>query len=632
MRLFTMLLDPNDRGIGEDVRRSYEALPRRRGLEFEWLAFDHAAVLTAWDDPWGEPLVAKVGSWLGAGMVRLDNRGEVERWTECDCQSLSDLEVVLRVVARCGTRYIPHILGDFAFVVWTSPNRTAVAAADAFAAQRLYRNERQGLLVFGSRADALTNDHNYDKIYLAELLSYCPPSNGRSVYADVSSVPAATVLTFSQRQVAQKKYWSAHDFEPHQQVPQSETVAVEACHALMTDAVTARLTNSDGMWAQLSGGIDSSSIVSLAQWRHESGRSSASLGGTVTWVDHHGTGADERQYSDSVIKRYRIPNELIDSLPLWCDDGLPPPLTDQPAGLYPFYARDRSLVEAVRRNGGRCLLTGRGGDELFAGNMFFFADWVAAGRIVPAMREMRRRAAIGRVSFWELAYKNALLPLVVGPLRRKLIREEGQVPRWVSRSLVKSLDLSTRACAPMSYSGRFGRKYADARATIVDAIPASLSTGVIEEGLDVRHPYLYRPLVEFALRLSPELCVRPYARKWVLREAMRGILPEEVRTRVGKGLLYGAFAWSMVGHQDQLSWLIQDSMLGQLGIVDTRELQVASSKAKYERDSYEKLSVDVQYTLAIEAWLRVRSGVWRYEGSTKSIGRISNSTALLDRA
>jgi asparagine synthase (glutamine-hydrolysing) len=242
--------------------------------------------------------------------------------------------------------------------------------------------------------------------------------------------------------------------------------------------------------------------------------------------------------------------------------------------------------------------------------MFFFADWVTRGRILPAMREMMRRAALGRASVWELAYKNALLPLVPSALRRRLIHENGMMPPWLDAGAVRTYGLTRRSAACESYNGRFGHKYRDSMVAAIESLPARLPQGVFEEALEVAHPFLHRPLVEFALQLPPELCVQPHARKWILREAMRGILPEQVRTRVGKGVLYGLLSWSIADQRNRLQPLLRDPILAQLGVVNTDRLRRAFDAAQHEREGPNNPSADVQYTLAVEAWLQVRSGRW----------------------
>ena len=323
-------------------------------------------------------------------------------------------------------------------------------------------------------------------------------------------------------------------------------------------------------WSQLSGGIDSSSIVGMAQWLAKSGTVSQGLAGTVTWADSHGMGADERGYSDAVAEHAHVRNETIVDVGLWADDGQPPPLTDQPEGTFSLYARQRKMCEIVTGAGGRVLLTGLGGDELFVGSMFFFADWLVAGRRWEAIREMAVRAAMGRVSFWSSATMNAILPLLPALLQRRLVRGEGQLPPWATERAVRSYDLRRRAFAPFVYAGRRGKKYEDAIAAAVTACRVTGAGGVIEDQLDVRHPYLDRPLVEFALTLPPETCVRPFQRKWILREAMKGILPDLVRCRIGKGLLAGAHAASITRDRSVIEPLLRDPILANLGVVSAR--------------------------------------------------------------
>ena len=259
------------------------------------------------------------------------------------------------------------------------------------------------------------------------------------------------------------------------------------------------------------------------------------------------------------------------------------------------------------------LLTGVGGDNLFTGSMFFFADWLTRGCIWPAAREMAQRAAMGRVSFWELAYRNALLPILPRGVRGGLVNEVGTVPPWMRRTAVRRYALRERAVAPSSYTGRIDHKYQHAVAAAVAVLGGALSYEVIEDSLDVRHPFLYRPLVEFALGLPPQFCARANARKWVLREAMRGILPNAVRTRVGKGAPNGRLAWSLAAQRELLKPLVANPILADLGVVDPKKLRAAFEAAEHERETRSQPFAAMQETLAIEAWLEMRSGRWPRE-------------------
>ncbi len=618
MRYFVCLLDPEGRGIPEALLRRYEVLPRAQGLEFEWHRLrvagaeraSRGAVMIAWNDPWGPPPVVCADNYLSAGTLRLDNREDLERWAECQGEHLPDVELVRRVVARHGTKYVPQIAGDFAFVVWNGTTRTVIAAVDAFAVKKLYYNTGGDFLAFASRAEALALEEEYDVQFLAELVATCVLSPELSPYAGVKQLPAATLAVGTGGRLTFRSYWSPAEFGTDTTWVTREREAADTCRELLAESVRLRLGPVGATWAQLSGGLDSSSIVSVAQWLAEHGAIDQGLDGTVTYVDMQGTESDEREYSDAVVARWGVHNHPIVNPPFWHDGEANPPRTDWPRESVALYPRERRLVDVVAGAGGRVLLTGFAGDEMFTGTMYFFADWIAQGRVGAALREMTRRAAIGRASVWDLAYQNAFLPLVPDSIRRWIFRDQGRVLPWITLAATRRYQLRNRITAAATYAGALGRKYHHALVTNVTAISRLLDPGFLGDELEVRYPFLYRPLVEFALRLPPELCVRPQARKWILREAMRGILPEVVRTRIGKGGVTSLLGWSLTAQRPLLEPLLREPMLAEFGIVDAAKLRRAFDAAPHlpHRDDF--LQTAVQSTLILEAWLQLRSNRW----------------------
>jgi asparagine synthase (glutamine-hydrolysing) len=136
--------------------------------------------------------------------------------------------------------------------------------------------------------------------------------------------------------------------------------------------------------------------------------------------------------------------------------------------------------------------------------------------------------------------------------------------------------------------------------------------GVIADSLDVRHPFLYRPLVEFALRLPQELRARAHAHRWVLRQAMSGILPEKVLTRVGKPTTNDFLEWSLTAERERLAPLIRAPILADLGVVEPTKLLEAFDDVIHRARGAEALCGPLLNTLAVEAWLRIRSGRWPF--------------------
>jgi asparagine synthase (glutamine-hydrolysing) len=616
MRFFTCILDPLDRGISERVRQRYEALPRRRGLHFRWQSFDQMALLLTWDDTEDQPLVAQgqPGDWVAVGMARLDNRPDLLRRTKRGQSGMFDLEVIRHVIAERGVYCVPDFLGDFAFVAWQARSRTGVAACDAFAVRRLYYTERDGLVAFASRAEALATEEKYEVRYLAELVTLRPMSENISVYAGVKAVPrASTALLMPGRSIITRRYWHASDYPVESSWGNAEREAVERCRDLLAESVRLRMGGAGETWAQLSGGMDSSSIVSCAQWLAERGDCSDGLAGTVTFVDRAGTSTDEQDYSGAVVDRWKVPNVTIVDPPVWHDASSELPHLDQPSGDLPVYPRDRRLCAIVRGAGGRVLLTGSGGDQLFSGTMLFFADWIARGHVAAAIREMARRAAIGRVSFWQLAYRNAFLPFLPRAAHVRFVHDQDEVPAipWLDYPRMKRLGIGRRpAVTAAGYGGKLGHKYHHAVVSMIATLVEHYQGGVIADSLDVRHPLLYRPLVEFALRLPPQLRARPHAHRWVLRQAMQGILPDRVRTRVGKPGTSDYLVWSLTSERERLAALTRTPILADLGVIEAAKLQAVFQDVSRRARGGEFLCGPLLNTLAVELWLRIRSGRW----------------------
>lgn len=128
-------------------------------------------------------------------------------------------------------------------------------------------------------------------------------------------------------------------------------------------------------------------------------------------------------------------------------------------------------------------------------------------------------------------------------------------------------------------------------------------------------PFLDRPLVELSLGFAPAICAQPCARKWVLREAMRGILPELVRTRHGKGSVDGAFAHWLAREGIRLTRKVEGSEIAQLGIIEPVALRVAIQDGV---NGEPHLRAALVRAFALEVWLLARSGQWTAGGVSRT--------------
>jgi asparagine synthase (glutamine-hydrolysing) len=453
------------------------------------------------------------------------------------------------------------------------------------------------IVLFSSRIGALASDERIDLDYVGRFLMGLPSASAQTIWADVRAVPAGGCLVQRGTVRSARYHWRAEEFEPGTSL--SEVAAVEQFRSLFTEAVRVRIDDPAHTWAQLSGGLDSSSVVAIAN------RQQTSLAGTVTLVDTL-TGGDERAWSNAVVNRFQLRNELITDYWAWQADGDEPPRTDAPSPVYPFFARDRRMVDIVRDSGGRVLLSGFGSDHYLVGNFHYITDLAARGKVNAAIRELLGWSVASRQSFWTMARDHLVAPFLPAA-RGSVPTDPESVPQWLDAAFARQHHVSTLMPAACLGTTRPGSRFHAMTMAGLAAVPAWLHAWPFEGALDVRYPFLHRPLVEAVLAMPASMRIRPGTNKWVLREAMHGILPESVRSRVTKGSIDARILWSFQQERRTLDRMLRDPILAQLGCVDPTALRNSVDRA---RRGIPTNLVHLMSALSLETWLAVRAGRW----------------------
>jgi asparagine synthase (glutamine-hydrolysing) len=377
----------------------------------------------------------------------------------------------------------------------------------------------------------------------------------------------------------------------------SDADATERFAALFTTAVTSRV-EPGATWAQLSGGVDSSSVVATAV----SSLGPDALAGTITGVDTLGDG-DERRYSDQLLSRYAVRNEQVRDYWAWQDDGSPAPLTDEPHPLYPFYARDRRAHATVRGNGGRVLLSGFGADHYLAPPLDYITDLAARGHIGSALTETAGWSVALRQSFWALGRRHLVRPFLPAALRAT--GRAFRPPAWVRGDFAKGHCLERRVPYSDAYLGRPGGRVKQQTLRNLTALQAWADRWPWGQDVELRYPFLHRPLVEAVLAMPVDKRIRPGEQKWVLRQAMKQTLPADIGTRKSKGGIDTRILWSLQHEAPLVDQLLRAPALAELGIVDAGALRRAVDTA---RQGIVRNNVYLMSALALETWLTVRAG------------------------
>jgi asparagine synthase (glutamine-hydrolysing) len=529
--------------------------------------------------------------------VRLDNRRAMSRLAQCEADQ-DDLAIMVAALVRHGERAIREFEGDFAFVFWDARRSKLLAVRDALGVRLLYRADDAVERSFASHARLLGADRPPSLEYVADYLAD-GASRMHTWYEGVTPVNRGTYLVINGARSDETRYWSPYEFETTWTVDRG--AAVEEFATLFKDALRAHLTGHDDCWSLLSGGVDSSSIVSMAGWLASTDPSVPKLAGSITFVETLGIG-DERQYTSAVMRDWPGRNEqLIDYRQWQPEEEEWPWVADGPEGCA-SRARDHVLCQLACSTGGRILLHGSGPDHYLHGDSSYFTDWIARGRIGDAVREMYNESVRNRGSFWRLLYDRG----VKGFIQRET-KSTDPWPDWVHPAFARRFPLETRTRLLQFRTGAAGRYFATHNANNVDTFDLAVARGLLGETLDCRYPFLHRPLVEFALRLPPEMKVTDGYHKWIMREALRGILPEEVRRRTSKGFVNDGIQRAYALHHGFLDALLERSILGEMECIDIP----LARKALADRTNMNlKDDSNLECLLHLEAWLAIRSGRW----------------------
>jgi asparagine synthase (glutamine-hydrolysing) len=553
------------------------------------------------------PFLLRTRRFVIVGNVRLDNRVEVAKWSDTsgDLVGKSDIELIAAAMDERGTNCIGDLIGDFALVAWDSFTGGLTAARDAFGVKSLYSAPFTDGIAASSHAALLTTHDHYDRQFLGHFLVSGYSRSDRTVFDGVLAVPPGALITRRGSTVEQQRFWSAADLMATGSRAATYEEYAEEFRRLLHEAVRVRMDDRPDVWSQLSGGLDSSSVVCTAQSLASRGIAQHPLAGTVSLVETIG-GGDEREYSNEVVRQYGLRNVLIENHWAWEDDGQTPPLTDQPEERYPFYVRDGRMASAVHSSGGKILLSGLGPDHYLAGNLYFFADELAAGDRIATLRKMAHWAALGRVSFWRFLFDNGVFPLLPQKARLAAASSDRRPPNWLMPELAEQCSVDCHVPVVTGFTAPAGQKFRGNIISQLAHVSACIDRGRLEEVVEMRYPFLHRPLVEFSLTLPVEALRQPFTTKRILRDAMSEILPSAVRQRRGKGSMQARVLWSLSRERLRVDELTTDSHLAEMGCINEARLQEAcraTRNGKVQR-------TNVMTALSLETWLRVRSGRW----------------------
>ena len=513
-----------------------------------------------------------------------------------------DAELVLAAYETWGDACASRLVGDFAFGLWDGEAKRLVCTRDPLGVRPLYVLIGEDVVGFATQLRQLIavcpRPPGLDIEYVADrlVLGVDRPNSGRTPFRGLSRLEPGHRLVVERGVVRIERYWEwrtrAGNFD------RDHHGFVERFLHTFSDAVASRMSEADTVWGDLSGGLDSSSIVSVAARRR--GRRRVA---TVSVVFGESKVSDEREWAEAVAR-------TVDVEPHQIDGDTPHPFSrlteavqhwEEPHGAAAFFGVHERYARLMAGRGVPVLLSGIGAEAVVLSKHqepVHLADLLRRGRLTQLWRELDR---------WQRALKmplsNLALRYALGPLMGRAGISYGWTPGghdWIDQGFAARWNLRDRSRS--SNMPRTGRGIADQwHVERIGWITGFLLRGYLEKACDIRYPFLHRPLVELALGMPWSLKAVPGEPKAILRRAMKGILPERVRRRTQNASTGHAAYNGLRKEWPVLERLVDSSVLVELGAVDRERLRTALHMA---RQGHAPDLGGLLSTLTLDAWLQ----------------------------
>jgi asparagine synthase (glutamine-hydrolysing) len=566
-------------------------------------------------------LSGAVITWDG----RLDNRADlISDLRDPLTIASTDVVIVAAAYEKWGPSCFAKLIGDWALSIWNPRERSVFLAKDPIGTKHLYYSVEKDHVTWSTILDPLVlfagRTFEICEEYIAGWVATYFPAAHLTPYVGIHAVPPSSAALLRPRKHGVKhsvsKYW---DFDPGKRIRyRTDAEYEEHFRNVFTTAVQRRLRSDRPVLAELSGGMDSSSIVCMADTIIASGHVECPRLDTISWFNSSSPNWDDPVYFakveekrsrtgchiDLAAEKRREESEVLSEnaiLSEFDNDRLAPtPVSNR----RPTSELFKQAVANTRSRGYRVVLSGIGGEQPTGG---------ALPTPTPELQDLFTRARFftlaRQLNAWAAKMRKPRLPLLWEAVRGFLPLAFVGLPEYV------------HPVAPWFRAGFVRRNRAafcgySSRVKVFGPLPSfqehlyvldlerrqkacyHLTPELLQ---DVRYPYLDRDLREFASAIPPEQIVRVGKRRFLMRRALVGIVPDEILNRKQKPFAPPetkkevSMVWPGL---DEVGWRMVSSSLG---IIDPdRFLEVLQKARRNEEVPIESL----KRTLTLESWFR----------------------------
>lgn len=519
-------------------------------------------------------------------------------------KSKTDTEVIIHAYEEWGVNCVQRFNGMWAFVIWDDREKRLFCARDRMGIKPFYYYFDKERFLFASEIKALLQDENVERQpnsgVIFDYLTYgYVEHSDETFFAGIKQLPPAHYLIIDNGNIKIDRYWDLDPAQCFDNITDKE--AAIRFYEIFEDSVRLRLQSDVPIGTSLSGGIDSSSVVCVINHLLSKGHApnQAVIGKrqktfSSCFEDER---FDERRFIQEVVSQTRVDDHYVfpQGKELFAEFSPFVWHQDEPVAGTSQYAQ-WCVMRLARENGITVLLDGQGGDEALGGYHLFFSshlmDLARQMRIFKFWREDRK---FRRIHAYPLDRQVRLLellrPFVPDAIltRRKTKRELIELSKldWLSDDFLTTNNREVRF--RNRYSGHLTQHLY--RFLTQERLPSLLryeDRNSMAFSIEARLPFLDYRLIEFIFALPNPQKIRDGMTKVVLRNAMKGILPEKIRQRVDKmGFVTPEATWFRTTCKNQISEIIHSNSFKNRGYFNTQKVQEHFSRfcTESEHDS-----------------------------------------------
>lgn len=459
----------------------------------------------------------------------LEIRNELEAYG-MKFRSSSDTEVLLKSYLHWGVDCLQKFIGMFAFVIYDKANKCLFVARDRLGVKPfvyyygnqkfIWASEEKQLVTTG-----LVKANVNESVMIRFLRDIALFESNETFFQDIHQLPPGAYALVNAQGIRIKKYWHLDLSHTNVSIPWES--AKEKTNQLLTDAVKLRLRSDVPLGIALSGGIDSSSISSVARKLTQDSIRTFS-------VYYEGKEYDERPYIEEVLKLGGFnqtfhtgeQNCSIEQIQKWIFHQDAPTSGASPFSAYQNY-------QNVRRSGITVLLNGQGGDELFAGYPYYFKYLLAQQFHSNQLNELLNNIwHYGKYHGLKALTKQLYLSFIAYQGKFDKLRQTEYHKYSTQTFYPREFGLESENSLPQNFFVQ--SLYHGITRSHLPHMLRWEDRNSMAHSVESRVPFLDHRLVEFAFMLPDVYKIHKGVQKYILRESMKQIVPNSILLRKDK--------------------------------------------------------------------------------------------------